>query len=282
MAETGLQMLMVALTALLVSQTAAADTFVHTKVARSAAPMPACSNTTVIPNHEVGVACQIDGDPGFTPVIGSARARANGVGLLGTSARLSSENSDGGNWEAIGFAEASDSLRISAPGLAGTQGIANFIFNTHTTDERDGASLLDGTMGAISEMQVLSDGNIRLIHSLSFPRTLPPYTAQVFFVYGESFELTVSLESKVSCTGCTGGWNGVSDASNTAELEVVDVQGLDQGQFLVESLLGNSYANVVPVPEPATPTMNIVSLLTIGIVSWYGRRSILRELDRTC
>ena len=189
-----------ALITLLTSPMAVADTFVHAKVEPSGAVTPTCFNTTVVPNQGIGTGCEIEGDSGFAPVVGSAFAYANGVDFLGTSARLSSSNSDGGSWEAIGFAEGTDTLRISAPGLAGTQGAADFIFTTHTADERDNGSLLDGTMSVISEMQVKSDGNIRLIHSLSFPRTLPPYAARVFFVYGEPFELTVSLESKVTCS----------------------------------------------------------------------------------
>jgi hypothetical protein len=64
-----------------------------------------------------------------------------------------------------------------------------------------------------------------------------------------------------------------TSASNTAALDIVEVQGLDQGQFLIESLLGNTYANVVPAPEPATAAMNIVSLLTLGLLVRHRRRS---------
>jgi hypothetical protein len=273
MARTRLEFLVFVAATLLTSQIAAADTFVHAKVTRSAAPTPECFSTTATPNQGVGTGCEIAGDSGFAPVGGAAFAIANGVELLGTSARLYSENSDGGSWQAIGYAEATDTLRISAFGRTGTQGVADFLFTTHTTDTRDSVGLLDGTMGVISEMQVKDDGDIRLIHSLSFPRTLPPFTARVFFVYGESFELTVSLESKVSCSLCTGRWNGISDASNTAELQIIHVQGLDQEQFRVESLLGNTYANVVPVPELRTTAQNIFSLLTIGMLVWYPRRS---------
>jgi len=101
-----------------------------------------------------------------------------------------------------------------------------------------------------------------MIHSLSFPRTLPPFAARIFFVYGEAFELGVSLESKVTCTLCTGIWNGMSDATNTATLDIVEVQGLDQNQFVVESLLGHSYANVVP--EPSVTLLMGLGLLVLG------------------
>jgi hypothetical protein len=273
MARTRLELLCFVLIALLTSQIAAAETLVHVKVARRSAPIPECFSRNLIPNQGVGTACEIAGDSGFSPVGGSAFAIANGVGFLGTSARLYSENSDGRSWEAIGFAQATDTLRISSFGLNGTQGAADFVFSTHTSDERDGDGLLEGTMGVISQMLVKDDGNIRLNHSLSFPRTFPPYAARVFFVYGESFELTVSLESKVSCSLCTGNWNGISDATNTAELQIINVQGLDQEQFMVESLLGNTYANVVPAPELTTSAQNLLGLLTTGLLVWNRRRS---------
>lgn len=126
MERTRLEILVSMTAVLLTSQIAAADSFVHAKVARRSAPIPECFNTTTVPNQGIGTGCEIDGDSGFAPVVGSAFAQANGVGLLGTSGRLSSENSDGGNWEAIGFAEGTDTVRISAIGLTGTQGAADF------------------------------------------------------------------------------------------------------------------------------------------------------------
>lgn len=272
MTQKGLRSLAIAGVLLLTSSVARADSFAHAKVARQAGVTPICFDTTEAPASEVQTGCEIDGNSGFAPVIGTASAIADGVAILGTSATLSSSNSDGQSWEAIGFAEGTDTLRISAFGLAGTQGVADFIFSTHTADSRDDDGRTAGTLGVISEMVVRTHGQTRLIHSLSFPRILPPYAARTFFVYGEPFEVVVSLESKVSCSLCTGNWSGSSDASNTAELDVIEVDGLAPGEFLVESLLGNEYANVVPVPEPGAAATRVLGLLTLGML-WGWRRT---------
>ena len=66
---------------------------------------------------------------------------------------------------------------------------------------------------------------------------------------------------------------GKSLSLGTAELQIVGVGGLDQEQLRVESLLGNTYANVVPAPELTPCAPNILSLLTTGLLVWNRRRS---------
>jgi len=246
---------------LLAAEVAAADIYALARVKRQGSPRPQCDSFTATENQGVGAGCDIPADSGFDPVHGTAFAQAL-YGSLHTRARLSSENSDGRSWEAAGYASFSDTLRISAPGKDGEGGAADIVVRTHASNVTQRDALSAGTLSAISELTVSMHGRIVLFHTLSGQE--PLFTGRVFFVYGRPFEFGLGLESKVKCTLCEGSWNGMTDASESAVLEIIEVEGLEPREFSLLSTLGYEYANIVP--EPAAALQHGIALGALGVL----------------
>ena len=215
----------------------------------------------------------------FDPVVGSA----SGSGVYGTlraRATLGSFDSDGRDYTANGGASAADLMTIDSPGLTGTFGFVDFVFEVHAYASAEpslvpGAGFLEveNTMGVRiependwghSSLNLQSrSADITTITGPALPGAMPVEERVFRFQirYGDPFLFTTQVGSKVRCFfPCLGAWSGVADADSTVELSVIT----GSVPLTVTSLDGNAYANVIAAPEPAVALLVLVGLGALG------------------
>ena len=230
------------------------------------AAFPTCNNGGMARDNSTGagvsVNCEIPAVSGFSAVSGNADAYGT-YGLLGTRAQGSATDGDGRDYTILGSASFTDTLIVTSGSKAFGNIELQFSISAFQIDDQ--LLLQDGDLLVFNELLIQIEQerpgpdlrsqfiDLAPLQPSQIPGVPPPSPTLVsmpFTVdFGEPFELTVRLLSEVRCMLCTGQWSGTANAFNTAVLDVI--ASADGDPLLVQSSLGNVYANVGVVPVPA-------------------------------
>lgn len=233
--------------------------------------LPGGSFTAICQDGGSGIA---DADVSCSDAENSGRGRAQAAyGTLKAYAELSSPigidfNDD---YQAFGRARFDDILTLNSPFLVeGLPADVTVYFDLTGTIFNDPPAFNELGDQFVSATLTVKVNGTRIEPGFGGGTAVPYY----FRMYtGSPALFSAELVADVRCFGCDVPYAGIVDYFSTATLTAVEVGILAPTQFTVFSADGQSYANVVPVPEPGASVSALIALGTLGFIKRDRSRS---------